>query len=66
MTIIIGKDDLIDKLNEAFIALSHDYDRTAEFDGYDEFCCDKIKRAIEYYCNTVENEMTMGGANEER
>lgn len=65
MTIIVDKYDLIDKLNEAFIALSHDYDRTTEFDGYDEFCRDRIKRAIEYYCNTVEGEMTMGGSNEE-
>ena len=38
MKIIVDKDDLICKLHQAFIALSHYYDAPGEREGVDEFC----------------------------
>ena len=59
MKIIIDKDDLIDKLHQAFISLSHDYDAPPDREGVDEFCESKIKEAIEFYCNSCERDISM-------
>lgn len=59
MKIVVDMDDLISKVDQAFIALSYDYDAPPERDGVDEFCKSKIKEAIEFYCNSCEHDMSI-------